>query len=121
MKALTNNEIREQVRKKVSKQYSEKINSLEDKIQYYKDLFVNNERKCAELKNENNNLKDENLELKEKLKSYEEWLERMQDFCNLPEEERINAINKFKSEKALNNKLDSMLNMYTSFFDKLFY
>jgi DNA repair exonuclease SbcCD ATPase subunit len=64
---------------------------------------------CDTYKKENQNLKEENENLKAKLSQYKEWIDRMQDFCNLPEAERAPAFKtyldgieaKAKSDKEL--------------------
>jgi len=68
-------------------------------------------------------LRDENKTLKQKLSQYEEWVERMQEFCNLPEDERKQAfltyIDGIKSRKERDEAmkgLSSILNHCMSLF-----
>lgn len=103
-------EIREQTRNEVAKQYNKKISDYEERIHA---LHLSHEKmwkKCDELSKEND-------ELKEKLHIYEDWINRLQDFCNLPDEEREKAVKQYQTNIEVNEKLDSLMAMYTRFFN----
>ena len=69
---------------------------------------------------ENKKLREENDELKEKIRVYEEWLDRMQEFCNLPEEERINAVRQYQSKIKTNEVLEEITKKFYGYFDIMY-
>lgn len=96
------NSVREETRKKVAKQYVEKISYLEDQI---RNLRV----KCNDAYCENRRLREENEELQEKIRVYEDWNERLQDFVNMGEEDRDRAMKKYRTEAEVNEAMKRLL------------
>lgn len=67
-------------------------------IESYKrriDSLIAQNKKLQEDNYEKRNTIDE---LKEKVRKYEDWIERMQDFCNMTEEERRSVIEEHQSK-----------------------
>ena len=109
-------QIREQLRKQISKQYEDKINRLENTIEFKNKML----KDCQRYIEMNNYLRKSNEELEEKIVAYEDWINRLQDFVNLPDEEREAAIKEYKVNKDINSKLDSLISCYGSIFSNLF-
>ena len=103
-------EIREQTRNEVAKQYNKKISDYEERIHALHLSHENMRKKCDKLSKEND-------ELKEKLHIYEDWINRLQDFCNLPDEEREKAVKQYQTNIEVNEKLDNLMAMYSQFFN----
>lgn len=103
-------EIREQTRNEVAKQYNAKIINYKTRIQT---LEKSKDGLCQHI----HELRKENDELKEKLHIYEDWINRLQDFCNLPDEEREKAVKQYQTNIEVNEKLDNLMAMYSRFFN----
>ena len=106
-------ETRKQIKAQLMNELSRKF---ERDTEYLKERCDKFAQRCNELgdaydacKKENQDIKEENESLKAELNQYKEWIERMQDFCNLPEAERAPAFKtyldgieaKAKSDKEL--------------------
>ena len=94
-------ETRKQIVAQVTNKLASKFN-LEREYQNkrYSELWVKYE---AEVK-KHQELHEENLMLKDKVEKYEDWIHRLQEFCNLPDGERERAIEAFKAEQAAKHK-----------------
>ena len=106
-----------ETKKQIKAQVINELNrKFERDTQYLKERGDRLAQKNCELSNENDRLikenrkfKEENENLKAELAQHKEWIERMQDFCNLPEAERAPAFKtyldgigaKAKSDKEL--------------------
>ena len=75
----------------VRKQYESKLQDLNNKLIYWKQRSNKYESECEALVQDNNRLKNENEILRDKLSQYEDWIIRMQEFCNLKDSERPQA------------------------------
>ena len=115
----TKKQLKAQIINEVQRSYRNKMESYEERITNLSSFFQKEQehsrklsKKCAELEESNN-------ELKEKVAQYEEWVERMQDFCNLPEHDRQYAFKTYLSEiesKAEANEAISRLQRMCSVF-----
>ena len=113
MRKINPNSIREETRKKVSKQYTDEIQRLKECFREAQDSYNRYWARCQELK-------EENLELKEKIKQYEDWIERLQNFVNMDSEERERAIQKYREEEKIRKMTDSLLSMFSRYTSSLF-
>lgn len=68
----------EQMRQNIAKQYKDKINKLESENKMLINKLQIEQTKVAELET--------------KICEYEDWIERMQDFCNMNDEQRKDFI-----------------------------
>jgi SMC interacting uncharacterized protein involved in chromosome segregation len=88
-------------------------------------MFQNEQERNRELRSKCSKLEESNTELTEKVSQYEEWIERMQDFCNLPENERQKAfatyLDGIKSKTEANEAISNLERMYSKFTSLLFY
>ena len=113
-------QIREAERNRIAKQYAQKITLLEKSIEEHSKLRVEALNKVQKTIEDNQKLREENDGLKEKIRVYEEWLDRMQDFCNLPENERMNAVRQYKSEIKTNEVLEEITKEFSNYFDIIY-
>ena len=120
----TKKQLKAQIINEVQRSYRNKMESYEERITNLSNLFQKEQeysrkldKKCAELEESNN-------ELKEKVAQYEEWVERMQDFCNLPENERQQAfatyLDEIRSKTEANEAISRLQRMYSAFTSILF-
>lgn len=107
------NSIREETRKKVSKQYAEEIQRLQESL---KSLRITNNKVYEKFKL----LERENEELKEKIQQYEDWIERLQNFVNMDPDERERAIQKYREEERIRKMTDSLLSVFSRYTSNLF-
>lgn len=117
-------QIREHERQKLEKTYKERINRLEKSVEYWKDKSYEINSRITNFQSLNEKLVEENETLKEKVRQYEEWIDRLQEFCNMPEDERIKAVEKFKQEtevtKAMKDLFDSPFMNYFGTISSMF-
>lgn len=99
----TRKQIEAQVRNKLARQYNERLElAHKDKVEAWKAFY--------EVYKNNQDLKEENERLKEKIEQYEDWIYRLQEFCNLPEDMRDKAIRKYTEEVEMREELNSFMN-----------
>ena len=104
----TRKQIIARTRNEISKSYNDKIKDLENRNKSLLNDFV-------EMSRRNRDLREEVDKLNEKICQYEDWINRLQEFCNLPEDARKDAIQKYKTEKKLNAQMSQLMNMFDSF------
>lgn len=100
----TKKQIVARVTNEVSKRYSQRVKDLEER---YKKLVT----KYENLYIEKAKLKADYDDVKEKLEQQEDWIRRLQEFCNLPDAEREGAIKLYLQEKKNAAAMYSMLSM----------
>ncbi len=99
MTKLSKKEIENQLRSKIAKQYTEKVAKLEDDINRLRE--VNAEYRTRAYKAE-----QEKLEMQDKLKQYEDWNNRLQDFMDMSEEDRLAYVENLKKTNDLNKAIE---------------
>jgi len=104
----TRKQIIARTRNEISKSYNDRIKDLENRNKSLLNDFVEMTRK-------NKDLREEVDKLNERICQYEDWINRLQEFCNLPEDARKDAIQKYKIEKKLNAQMSQLMNMFDSF------
>jgi uncharacterized protein YbcI len=120
MKKLTNAQIREQVRKELVKSFERKYEAEMKSLESFKNLYHKTLEEKRELSKEIFTLTGENEALKEKVTQYEDWIRRLQEFMDMQPDAREEAIQKFKTEKELNETMNSILKFYSGFTSMLF-
>lgn len=109
MAKLTPNQIRERTRNEVAMQFHEKIKNL-------KALIKSKDEQIVELRELYHKAATELSELKAKNNMQEEWIERMQDFCNMTEEDRKEFIGQQKVKHRLDKNMDAVMGMFANVF-----
>lgn len=97
----TRKQIEAQVRNKLARQYKQRL-ELADKSKT--EAWNSFDRVLKD----NQDLREENERLKEKIAQYENWIERLQEFCNMPEDMRDKAIQKFVEEVKMQEVFDTL-------------
>ena len=99
MTKLSKKEIENQLRGKIAKQYTEKVAKLEDEINRLREAN-------AEYRNRAYKAEQEKLEMQDKLKQFEDWNNRLQEFMDMSEEDRLAYVENLKKTKELNDVID---------------
>lgn len=120
MAKLTTAQIREQERKRLMKQLEQKYSNLTNEKNYYKNLYHNQLEDANKLRHENQDLKEKNVELEEKVLQYEDWVRRLHEFMELPEDQRSDAFNTYCEEMKRSQEFHDLTNVYLNMFNRLF-
>lgn len=99
MTKLTKKEIENQLRGKIAKQYTEKVAKLEDEINSLREAN-------AEYRNRAYKAEQEKLEMQDKLKQFEDWNNRLQEFMDMSEEDRLAYVENLKKIKELDKAIE---------------
>ena len=96
----TRKQIVEQTRNEVVKQYTAKLQILMERInKLTKDYDIEKQKR---------------IELQEKVNQYEDWIQRLQEFIGIPENQREEYIAHMKAQKDA-NKITSKIFNYINF------
>jgi hypothetical protein len=98
MAKKTRKEIEQTLRNKLAHKQSEE---REYQQKRYADLW----EKYTKASEERNKYKQENEELKEKVQQYEDWIVRLQEFVDMPEDMRKAEIKKMRDEQKFTTYL----------------
>ena len=120
MAKLTTAQIREQERKRLMKQLEQKYSNLTNEKNYYKNLYHKQLEDANKLRHENQDLKEKNVELEEKVLQYEDWVRRLHEFMELPEDQRSDAFKTYCEEMKRSQEFHDLTNVYLNMFNKLF-
>ena len=102
MKAKKPNEIREEVRKQVAAKYKEKIEQLKKLAKDRWDNYI-----------------DENALLKEKVAAQQEWIERLMEFVNMPDEKRGEAVKEYVENRKMSEQFRELFSPYFDALNRL--
>lgn len=94
---LTKKQIEENLRNKLAHKYNE---DREIQRKRYTDLWGKYQEKYKTCED----LIQENMQLRDKVEQYEDWIHRLQEFCNMPDGEREKAIAAFQAEQKAQHK-----------------
>ena len=101
----TRKQIVEQTRNEVVKQYTAKLQILMERInKLTKDYDIEKQKRieCQERIDE----------LQEKVNLYEDWIQRLQDFMEMPENQREEYIAHMKEQENANKIMLQIINLY---------
>ena len=99
MTKLSKKEIENQLRGKIAKQYTEKVAKLEDEINHLREAN-------AEYRNHAYKAEQEKLEMQDKLKQFEDWNNRLQEFMDMSEDDRLAYVENLKKTKELDKAIE---------------
>ena len=109
----TPNQIREELRRQMTKQHNDEIENLKKVKSQYWQKYLDADKKCCELQKENGELKD-------KVAQLEDWNRRLMEFMDMSEEERKAAIEEMKESARINGLLDTFCDGYAKMLGNLF-
>lgn len=109
----TRKEIEQTLRNKLANKQNEE---REYQQKRYADLWERYTKACEE----RNKYKQENEELTDKLREYEDWIQRLQEFVDMPEDMRKAEIKKMQDDQKFSEYLAGspffkMLGLYTGY------
>lgn len=120
----TKKQIKAQLINELSRKFDERVKDIKASAKRWQDEYLEIQKSSLDLVKKNKELTDENLELKEKIAQYDEWIERMQDFCNLPEHDRQYAfktyLSEIESKAEANAVLNNLSHLFNNYFNILF-
>ena len=96
----------------IAKRFSERIKQLEERNKVLASQLSFAQKTNFELS-------DKVTQLECKLRECEEWNERLQDFANMSEEDRIEFLRNENQKYMTDLKMDRMLSFYNSVFYKM--
>lgn len=111
-KAKKPNEIREEVRKQIAAKYKQEVEDWRKTAQEYRSKWA---KACDDL----NTMRDENAELKEKLEAQKEWIERLMEFVNMPDEQRSNAVKEYIEKRQMSDEFRTLFSPYFETLNRL--
>jgi cell shape-determining protein MreC len=76
--------------------------------------------KFCDCTKENRKLKEENEQLREENSRYKDWIERMQEFCNLPENERESAFKTYLDSIKADSNMKDVISRMGKFYSNVF-
>lgn len=104
MAKQTKKEIEETLRNKIAKQYTSKMENYQERIdRLAKELYDERSKRME--------YQSQVEELKEKVEQYEDWIHRLQEFCDLPEGEREKAIKAYQAENEYKTHMKQLLDL----------
>lgn len=90
------------IRQKVAHQYNERIDDLKDRLTKISEELRSERSKRIELEHENETLK-------EQLTAQDDWIERMQEFVNMPDDMRKKEFEKMKQDQESSAKFKQFM------------
>lgn len=106
----TKKQIEANLRNKLAKQYNQE---REYQRERYSKLWCDYVDKCDETQALKHKIED----LQEKIDQYEDWIHRLQEFCNMNEDEREIAVKRYKEDQKFNEYIENseFFKMFNSF------
>ena len=121
MKQKTTAQLREEIRKDLVKKLEKKYQWIQDDVEKYKKLYRDEYQRNVTICHKLSDIKQENEELKDKLQQYKDWVERLQDFMDIKDdEERKQAFETYIKERQSKAELNDLINVYCNMFNRLF-
>lgn len=95
--------LKAQLTNQIAKKYSARIKELEEQRNHYREGYF------AEI-NKRHVIQDELLALQAEYASCKDWIHRLQEFVDMPEDVRAQAILKLREEQTMNEAMQKMYN-----------
>lgn len=111
-KAKKPNEIREEVRKQMAAKYKQDVES-------WKKRSSDNWNAYVKARTEVDRLSEENSKLKEQLAAQKDWIERLMEFIDMPDEERHDAVQKYIKERQMSEDFKAMFGPYFQLLNRM--
>lgn len=104
----TRKQIIEQTRNEVAKKYKDEIKNMQERINKLADMFNNEQKLRLSFQNKVESLED-------KVRQYEDWIERLQSFMDMPEDEREKEFATMKLKRETAEKMKYLTDFYTRY------
>lgn len=99
------NEIREEVRKQMATRYKEQLEEWRKRSWNNRNLYVSTLAKLQESEREND-------KLRELVEQQKDWIERLMEFIDMPEEKRHDAVKKYVTERKMSEDFHALFSPY---------
>ncbi len=99
MPKLNKKQIENELRGKIAKQYTAKVFYLEKENDSLREANAEYRRRIHQVE-------QEKLEMQDKLKQYEDWNRRLQEFMDMSEEDRLAYVENLKKTDELNKAIE---------------
>ena len=113
MKAKKPNEIREEVRKQTAAKYKADIEHWKKLAKDRWDNYIDATRRLSDMN-------DENIKLKEQVEAQKEWIERLMEFVNMPDDQRGDAVKKYLTDRKMSEDFEALFGPYFKTLNRLF-
>ena len=111
-KAKKPNEIREEVRKQMAAKYRDEIERLKKLASDRWNNYMDATKRLADLY-------DENEQLKEKLAAQKDWIERLMEFVDMPDEQRSKAVKEYVENNRMSEEFRELFSPYFETLNRL--
>lgn len=102
MKKKTKKEIEGALRNELAKKHSSDIKNLQERINKLANDYYELQKKYRECN-------DKRLEAEEKVEQYEDWIRRLQEYCDMPEDTRKQAIEHERFKTVLDGYAERLI------------
>lgn len=113
MKAKKPNEIREEVRKQMAAKYKAEVEQWKKLAKDRWDNYIDATRRLSDMN-------DENAKLKEQVEAQKEWIERLMEFVNMPDDQRGEAVKKYITDRKMSEDFEALFGPYFKTLNRLF-
>ena len=111
-KAKKPNEIREEMRKQMAAKYKQDV-------EYWKKLANDRWENYMDATKRLADMNDENAKLKEQIEAQKEWIERLMEFVNMPDEQRGAAVKEYVEHRQMSEQFRELFSPYFDALNRL--
>ena len=111
-KAKKPNEIREEVRKQMAAKYKQDVEHWKKLANDRWENYMDATKRLADMN-------DENAKLKEQIEAQKEWIERLMEFVNMPDEKRGAAVKEYVEHRQMSEQFRELFSPYFDALNRL--
>ena len=112
MTKLNAKAIREEARKEFARKHNKELERLREENKSLRVKINASNESCYKVSHENE-------KLKEQIEAQKEWIERLMDFVNMPDDERSAAIKKYVETKKMSEEFKELFAPYFNVLNRL--
>lgn len=111
-KKLNAKAVREETRKQVAAKYKKDVEHWKKLAQDRWNNYIDATKRLADLH-------DENGKLKEQLAAQKEWIERLMEFIDMPDEQRHDAVKKYIQDRKMREDFKALFEPYFKLLNRM--
>ncbi len=119
-KKITNNQVREQVKKQMAAKYRDLCEQLRKSSAHWSGRYQEATRENFNLRNQLRELQEKHDRVLEENRRLQEWIDRLLEFADLPEEKRRFAVNEYFEQMKQHQENEEMFNSFMKLTSSLF-
>lgn len=104
-KAKKPNEIREEMRKQMAAKHKQEVEHWKKLAHDRWENYMDATKRLADIN-------DENAKLKEQIEAQKEWIERLMEFVNMPDEQRGAAVKEYVEHRQMSEQFRELFSPY---------